>query len=170
MASRRIIDDQLFTHFITFGCDHRRKLLNLDRPKKIVLGTLCQEQQRQDGKCVGYVLMPDHVHALIWLPQPGQLGGFIHEWKRSSSRLIREWYRNQNMRYFDKFEMGDRFWQPKYHSFEISEHAKLEEKLQYMHLNPVRAGLVTKAVDWPWSSARWYEQRKPVGVPIEWVE
>jgi REP element-mobilizing transposase RayT len=43
---------------------------------------------------------------------------------------------------------------------------KLEEKLDYMHLNPVRRGLVTRAVDWKWSSARWYLLRKPVGIPI----
>jgi hypothetical protein len=33
-------------------------------------------------------------------------------------------------------------------------------------LNPVRAGLVERAVDWTWSSARWYVQGKQVGVPI----
>jgi len=44
------------------------------------------------------------------------------------------------------------------------------EKLNYLHLNPVRAGLVEKAVDWRWSSARWYEQRRSVEVPIQWIE
>ena len=39
-----------------------------------------------------------------------------------------------------------------------------------MHLNPVRAGLVDKAVNWQWSSARWYELGRIVGVPIQWVE
>jgi hypothetical protein len=57
--------------------------------------------------------------------------------------------------------MGDRFWQPGYYSFEIYETRKLEEKLTYMHLNPVRAGLVEKAVDWKWSSARAYEEQRP---------
>ena len=37
-----------------------------------------------------------------------------------------------------------------------------------MHMNPVRAGLVEKAVDWKWSSARWYDDRNPVGLPIRW--
>jgi putative transposase len=44
---------------------------------------------------------------------------------------------------------------------------KLEEKLDYMHLNPVRRGLVLRAVDWKWSSARWYLQRKSVGIKIQ---
>ncbi len=37
-----------------------------------------------------------------------------------------------------------------------------------MHKNPVRAGLVEKVVDWPWSSARWYFEQKTVGVRISW--
>ena len=50
--------------------------------------------------------------------------------------------------------MGDRFWQPKSDSFSIFTRHKLEEKLATMHLNPVRAGLVSRATEWAWSSAR----------------
>ncbi|MEX0718640.1 MAG: hypothetical protein WD066_18750 [Planctomycetaceae bacterium] len=38
-----------------------------------------------------------------------------------------------------------------------------------MHLNPVRAGLVSRAIDWRWSSARWYLEGRPVGLPIPWT-
>jgi putative transposase len=94
----------------------------------------------------------------------------MHGWKRKSSFHIRNWYRREAARYFEGFGEGNRFWQPKCYSFEIYERAKLEEKLQYMHDNPVRAGLVEHATDWKWSSARWYEWRRSVGVPIKWVE
>jgi hypothetical protein len=39
-------------------------------------------------------------------------------------------------------------------------------KLQHMHLNPVRAGLVEKTIDWKWSSARWFEPGRSVGVGL----
>ena len=42
-------------------------------------------------------------------------------------------------------------------------------KLDYMHLNPVHAGLVEHAAGWQWSSAQYYEQRKLVRVPLGWV-
>ncbi len=67
-------------------------------------------------------------------------------------------------------KIGDPVWQRKYYSFDIYNEVKLVEKLQYMHLNPVHAGLVEKTVDWKWSSARWYEQGKSVGVELGWVE
>jgi putative transposase len=61
---------------------------------------------------------------------------------------------------------GTDFWQPKYCSFAIYERHKLQEKLRYIHLNPVRAGFVAKAVDWKWSSVRLYEQRRSVGIAV----
>ncbi|HEY2837601.1 MAG TPA: hypothetical protein VGJ26_00520, partial [Pirellulales bacterium] len=86
------------------------------------------------------------------------------------SRVIREWYAKQQLLYFEQAPVGVRFWQPKYHSFEIFEQKKVDEKLEYMHLNPVRAGLAKRAVDWQWSSARWYLEGRDVGVKIEWID
>ncbi|MEO1983388.1 MAG: transposase [Fuerstiella sp.] len=121
------------------------------------------------AKCVGFVVMPDHVHAIVWLSATAQLTRFMHGWKRMSSFRVRKWYRENRAEYFDGFGEGARFWQPKYYSFEIYTTQKLEEKLHYMHLNPVRAGLVNTATDWRWSSSGWYDDRSTVGVPIEWV-
>ncbi len=157
-------------HFITFGCYKRRHLLSRDQPKRIGLGGLYQELRRLEAQCIGFVVMPNHVHALVWFPRPGCLSRFLHEGKRHSSHWIRAWYGRQQLRYFDDFEVGIRFWQPQYHAFEIGERAKMEEKRDDMHANPVRAGLVARAVDWPWSSARWSLQHKSVGVPMTWVQ
>lgn len=169
-ARRRIADDALYAHFVTFSVDRRRKLLSHDHPKRIVLGVLSSLLEETASRCVGFVLMPDHVHAMLWFPETGQLNRFMREWKRRSSLTIRTWYRDVAFRYTAAFGEGDRFWQPKYFSFEIFSRPKMEEKLAYMHLNPVRAGIVERAIDWKWSSARWYEERRTVGVPIQWVD
>ncbi len=166
---RRIVDDALYCHFITFSVYRRRRLLDHNHPKRIVLGVLNFVLQKHEAKCVGFVVMPNHVHALIWFPETGQLSRFMHEWKRQSSLRIRSWYRQQASSYSEGFGEGTKFWQPKYYSFSVYERHKLEDKLQYMHTNPVRSKLVDQAVDWPWSSARWYEGRRSVGVPVEWV-
>lgn len=71
-------------------------------------------------------------------------------------------------KYWAQVDDADPIWQPRYYGFNIWSRCKVEEKLDYMHLNPVRAGLVSRAVDWPWSSARWYLEHKSVGVPILW--
>jgi putative transposase len=116
-------------------------LLLLDHPKRIVLGVLNHQLNQMDGKCVGFVVMPDHVHALLWLPNPQDLRRFVHGWKRMSSFEIRQWHAAHAPNYFDGFGTGDRFWQPKFYCFHVYSGAKMREKLEYMHLNPPRAGL-----------------------------
>lgn len=85
----------------------------------------------------------------------------MHGWKRVSSFNIRKWYKETESQYFARLDVGKHFWQPKYYSFSIYSRQKLEEKLDYIHLNPVRAGLSERAIDWPWST---------VGVPVEWIK
>jgi len=47
-----------------------------------------------------------------------------------------------------------RLWQPGFYDFNIYTEAKLLEKLEYMHSNPVRAGLSADPAAYPWSSCR----------------
>ena len=168
-TQRRIYDQELYVHFVTFSVYHRRRLLDLDRAKRVVLGVLQEELNRRNSRCLGFVIMPDHVHALIWFPKRGELSSFMQGWKRRSSLLIRSELKAELNAYLSEADRNRSFWQRKYYSFEIYEERKLEEKLNYMHMNPVRAGLVQQAVDWNWSSARWYAEGKIVGVRIEWV-
>ena len=167
---RQIFDNKLYAHFITFSVFRRRKLLKLDHPKRIFLGVLNSQLEQQNGRCIGFVLMPDHVHLTVWFPEPGQLSSFMHGLKRKSSFHIRNWYRAESPNYFSEFGEGEHFWQPKYYSFEIHEQPKLEEKLNYIHLNPVRAELVERAIDYKFSSARMYVLNKTVGIPISWID
>jgi putative transposase len=95
----------------------------------------------------------------------------IHAWLETKIEFpYQELVSSRIGRYFQGFGEWDCFWQAKYYAFEIEERNKLEEKLQYMHDNPVRRGLVKHTTDWPWSSACWYELHRSVGVPIKWVE
>jgi putative transposase len=170
MTNRRVIDEELYAHFVTFSVYRRRRLFEQDEPKRIFLGTLTAELETRDARCIGFVIMPDHIHLIVWFAKTGELSRFIQSLKRKSSYRIRNWFRKNSPGYHSEFGEGDHFWQPKYYSFEIHNHSKLEEKLDYIHLNPVRAGLVDKAIDWRWSSARKYILNRTVGVPIKWVD
>ncbi len=67
-------------------------------------------------------------------------------------------------------DLTDPVWQPKYYPFNLYSREKTLERLQYMHENPVPAGLVSHPCDLPWSSAWHYELGKSVGVPISWID
>ena len=55
----------------------------------------------------------------------------------------------------------------------ITESATLEKMIEYIHLNPVRKGLVERATDWKWSSASWFNTGTgplPLDrIPPEWT-
>ena len=59
MAKRRIYDNERHAYFITFCCYKRRKLLDMDRAKKIVIGTLGSQLAKHEGLCIGFVIMPE---------------------------------------------------------------------------------------------------------------
>ena len=47
-------------------------------------------------------------------------------------------------------------WQPRFFDRALRTVKEYNEKIEYLHLNPVRAGLVQRAQEWPWSSVREY--------------
>ncbi|MBS0209596.1 MAG: transposase [Planctomycetes bacterium] len=170
MPKRVIYDQESHAQFVTFSCYRRRRLLDDDQSKRCVLGALNAQLRRLMGKCVGFVVMPDHVHAILWFAKPGELSEAMKQWKRTSGIRIKELFAKTLTNYGQVTDQAEPTWQAKYHTFNLYSRQKIEEKLSYMHLNPVRAGLVAQATDWRWSSARWYEEHRTVGVPITWPE
>lgn len=65
-----------------------------------------------------------------------------------------------------------RFWQHRFYDFNVFTGQKRAEKLDYMHQNPVKRGLVNSAEDWKWSSARFYltGEQGTVKVNVGWPE
>jgi hypothetical protein len=49
-----------------------------------------------------------------------------------------------------------RFWQRRFYDFNVWSVRKKNEKMNYMHFNPVKRGLVKDPQDWPWSSHCFY--------------
>jgi len=169
MVTKNIYDREGHAHFVTFSCFRRRRLLDHDRAKKIVLGVLNSQLAMQSGRCVGFVIMPDHVHAIVWFPEPDQLSHFMKQWKQRSSVRIKPFLRQALPGYVATIDPSEPVWQPRFYDFNLFSPRKIEEKLTYMHQNPVRAGLAQHVCDWPWSSARFYDQGRSVGVPVGWL-
>jgi putative transposase len=73
VVKRRVYDDEKHIHFVTCSGYRRRKYLEVDHARRIVIGQLGSKLANRDGRCPGFVVLPDHVHALIWFPQTRQL-------------------------------------------------------------------------------------------------
>jgi putative transposase len=163
---RRIIDIDRHAFFVTFSCYRRRKLLDDDRGKGIVVHYLSAQLKHQSGDCIGFVIMPDHVHAMVRFKQSDTLSVFMGQWKRRSSLALKNLYQTKLTGYGARIDLDGPMWQPKYYVFNVYSLVKAREKLTYMHYNPVAAGLAQKPTDWRFSSAGWYLLNRSVGVSL----
>ena len=138
-SRRRIIDDRLYAHFVAFSVCRRRRLLDHDHPKRIVLGVLNEELRQREALCIGCVLMPDHVHGIIRLAQTGGLE--CTDGNENRAFISAPGIGGAEPNYSAGFGEGDRFWQPKYYSFEIYETAKLDwDRMEDAAFHPLTRG------------------------------
>ena len=99
--------------------------------------------QGQRYELRAWVVMPNHVHAVVW-PMPGYtLSEILHSWKSYTSKEANKLLRRG----------GESFWQAE--SFDHcvrddEEHARL---VRYVENNPVKAGFCARPEQWKWSSA-----------------
>jgi putative transposase len=102
--------------------------------------------------------MPNHVHVLFQ-PLPGwSVAQIVASWKKFTARKISA-YRSAGAPGTADLQIGsstDRstaFWHREYWDRYIRNERHFRQAVQYIHENPVKAGLASKAEDWPWSSA-----------------
>ena len=162
-------------HFITCSCYRRLPLFATVRAKSSFVKILGQVRDRYGFKLAGYVVMPEHIHVLISEPAKGTPSTVMQVLKQRVSRGLR---RNPgknapSLQLRLPFPLGHdflpQFWQPRFYDFNVWSQKKFAEKLQYMHLNPVRRKLVAHPRDWPWSSFSFYSKRESGLVRIDLV-
>jgi len=106
----------------------------------------------------GYVFMPDHWHALI-IPREGDvLPNLMGAVKVASTLSIN---RSRQTR--------GRVWQPRYFDRIVRNVREYHKTVDYMHLNPVRRGLVSRPEDWLWSSIHCHGGPGPVRLRVDQV-
>ena len=104
---------------------------------------------------VGYVFRPTHIHLLLHI-DGRLLSGFMRDFKKFiSQKASRDLGINESI-----------IWMPRYHRISIFSNDLLRIKLQYIHNNPVKSGLVESPEEWEYSSARDYSNNGTGFIPI----
>jgi len=151
-------------HFITFSCYRRLPLLSSARAKNTFVRILDEVRDSCGVPLVGYAVMPEHVHLLIGEPARGTPSTVMQVLKQRVSRRLRRRKKRRVGQLELGFEGGEelpaRFWQRRFFDFNVWSLKKRIEKLEYMHLNPVKRGLVVHPGEWAWSSCSFYSRRK----------
>jgi putative transposase len=110
------------------------------------------------------VVLPDHLHAIWTLPEAD--GDFANRWrliKSAFSRTLSSGERISKSR-ATKGERG--IWQRRYWEHIIRDENDFARHVDYIHINPLKHGLVTRVADWPYSS---FHRLVKLGVyPLDW--
>ena len=152
MPKRLLVYGPGTLHFVTFSTYQRRRFLEPDRTRSIVVETLSEMLERHGASCHGFVVMPDHVHALLTVREDSTIADFLKVWKKTSSYRIGRFYEQELTKYRELCPRKCPVWQARYYDFNVFTTRKHVEKLKYIHRNPVTRGLVKKPKDWAWSS------------------
>jgi putative transposase len=149
-------------HFITCSCYRRLPLLDTARKRDLFLKVLDEARTHYNFSLVGYVVMPEHIHLLISEPELGTPSTVMQVLKQRVSHLLRRKVRRHKSNQLALWQNAPAkqlrsFWQRRFYDFNVWTKKKHIEKLHYMHMNPVKRGLVAKPQLWKWSSYRFYQ-------------
>ncbi|MGH7972342.1 MAG: REP-associated tyrosine transposase, partial [Limisphaerales bacterium] len=98
---------------------------------------------RQRYELRAWVIMPNHVHAVVWPLLPHTLSEILHAWKSFTSHRVQAMLPEKVVP----------FWQDESYDHLIRDEDELHRLCHYTVANPVSAGLCARPEDWVWSSA-----------------
>jgi putative transposase len=130
------------------------------------LHLLAAANRRVPMRLLGYCLMPNHFHLVLWPYGDGDLGRWM-QWLLTSH--VRRYHRH--------YESSGHVWQGRFKAFPIQEDEHLLTVLRYVERNALRANLVAAAELWNWSSLAWRRTGArpqmlsdgPIACPRNWL-
>jgi len=128
-------------HHVTQRGNARQFLLAAESEKAVYFELLREYLPLYEVSLLGYCLMSNHVHLILL---PAEADSLALAMKQTHGRYAAFWNATHRS--------SGHVWQGRFYSCPLDE-AHLWIALRYVERNPVRAGLVSQAQDWPWSSA-----------------
>jgi len=167
MGYAYVVRDQGAEHFITFTVHQWADVFTRSDYVDILLGSFKYCQENKGLEIYAWVVMSNHCH-LIVSARNENLSDIIRDLKKFTSKAIYQAIerntkesRKEWLLKVLKFNGNIWFWEEGYHGEEISSRNFYETKVNYIHMNPVKAGIVEKEEEYLLSSAAdFYGTRK----------
>ena len=166
MSSKYKVGDDKVPHFVTFSVVGWIDVFSREQYKEIVVKSLQYCIEQKGLTLHAWVIMTNHVHLII-SSKTHKLDELVRDMKKFTRKQItkaiidnpeesrKEWMLNI-FRYAGSGNRNNKefqFWKQDYHPVELNTNEMLEQRLHYLHENPVRSGLVWEAWHYKYSSA-----------------
>jgi putative transposase len=180
LRGRSIFGDQGLVFFVTTTIVHHDPIFRFGRHYYLILlESLKFVLSKYQATLFAYVFMPSHIHLVIAMPEKKNISDLLRDFKNYTSTRIRQQLEKDSKS--DTIEclranaMGKRnqifkLWMERFDDLVIENDKTLQTKIEYIHNNPVKAGLVDQPEEWEFSSARNYilGDRSLISVSIDW--
>ena len=159
-------------HYITLNVREKMKAFSRDEYARAILRQLHEQCIRHPAKLIAYVIMPEHLHAIL-NPRDGRINHFLSQFKSAASltaeAIAHQYGHPRILQWLANTPDGHRqFLQDGKHDFHLYSDRLIWQKINYIHNNPIKRGLVQHAEDYLYSSfAPMYKTGKEVIVPID---
>ncbi len=164
---RHLVDDSAYPVFLTTTIVRWIPVFSDNVIAEESLHVFEKLREELDVEVIAYVLMPSHLHAVVKTARKGDISIMMRKWKSLTARLILErchiahtdWIARfeENAKKYNKIRpQNHQVWMLRFDDFAIRNEKQLAIKVNYIHGNPVKAGLVDNYTDCPYSSAKDY--------------
>lgn len=170
MSTRYKILNQHATYFLTITTVGWIDIFTRKECRDIIIESLRHCQQNKNLHIFAYVIMSNHLHLMLRSEEPDCLSDVLRDFKKFTAKKIKEhilhskiesrkeWMESL-LKYYAKITAGKKeftIWQAGNHPIEVYSPKVIAQKLEYIHLNPVRAAWVQAPEHYIYSSASNY--------------
>ncbi len=129
------------TYFVTASAYMHQNLFQRTETADLLLATIVRNRDKGEFFLHEYVIMPNHMHLLLTVDDDHAIGRAMQLIKGGFSHAIGPGLKLKTV------------WQPSYYEHRVRDDGEYERMRRYIHENPVRRHLVSRAEDYPFSSA-----------------
>lgn len=169
------ITEGIGVYFITFTITAWLPIFVDERPISILIDSFKHCIEYNDLQITAYVIMSNHLHAVLFDVNfdPENLTKTLTGFRKYTGLRLCDYVDGHFspsiaaiLRTDISVDRDRQFWQPGWHAEGIFSQSFLQQKVDYIHMNPCRKGLVRSPQDWRYSSAAYWMDDKPVDIPV----
>jgi len=163
------IGDQNALHYLTFATVNWIDVFTCKKYRDVLIDSLAYCRKEKGLELYGYVIMSNHVHLIARAKEGFALSDILRDLKKHTCKQIvklienepesrREWLLQIMADHGAKNDKNKTYqwWRNDNHPIELHSNAVIKQKLDYIHNNPVEAGIVEKPEEYLYSSASNY--------------